>query len=372
VARAAGDSKKDAGKPGATASKKRNSNVFDDIADGVIDPIYCLTGAESFLVTECLRNLRIAVLGSETGGIEGLNYDVFDLKESGMLAPLASARTVTLLGGKRFVVAHGIDLLKSADLEPLRLYAEDPNPGAVLVLLCDKDEKVDGRLKTFTAMKKQGFIHEFNRLKDRELESWIANNAARRGYHFDGEAARALGQATGSDLGIVSMAIEQLATYAMDPKSPGKVSVTRADVEALIPDSREHQVFEIVRAITDGKRDKALALHGSLFGAIVGTKDRSGVSISLIGATARQMRNIWRARELVRAGQGGPGLAGQLGVPPFAVDDILSAARRISQRTLMTAIGQLYEADRALKSSRLDPQVLTSRLVQSLAEACAA
>jgi len=370
VARAVDSKKKDPEKPGSSTPKKRSGNVFDDIANGTIDPIYLLTGAESFLVTDCLRTLRAAVLGGETGGIEGLNYDVFDLKESGMLTALASARTVTLLGGKRFVVARGIDLLKAADLDPLRLYAEDPNPGSVLVLLCDKDEKVDGRLKTFAALKKLGFLHEFGRLRDRELESWIANNAARRGYRFDGEAARALGQAAGPDLGRISQAIEQLATYAMDPKSPGKVHVTRADVEALIPDSREHQVFEIVRAITEGKRDKALQLVGSMFSA--GTSPATTVSLLLVGAAARQMRSIWRARELVRSGMSGPGLAGQLGVPPFAVDDILSAARRISQRTLMAAIGQLYEADRSLKSSRIKPQVITTRLVQTLAEACAA
>jgi DNA polymerase III delta subunit len=61
-------------------------------------------------------------------------------------------------------------------------------------------------------------------------------------------------------------------------------------------------------------------------------------------------------------------IAGAVGVPPFFVDDVLVPARRMSNGALARGFERLYKADRALKSSRIDGELLLSRLVEGLAD----
>jgi DNA polymerase III delta subunit len=53
---------------------------------------------------------------------------------------------------------------------------------------------------------------------------------------------------------------------------------------------------------------------------------------------------------------------------PYFLDDVLVPARRMSPAALARALERLYRADLALKSSRVDPDLLVSRLVQELAQ----
>ena len=90
------------------------------------------------------------------------------------------------------------------------------------------------------------------------------------------------------------------------------------------------------------------------------------MALRLQGSLLHQLRRIWRARELLSAGTPARDLAGALGVPPFAVDELLGPARRATVATLAGDFQRLYRADRALKSSRTDPKVYLTRLVRSL------
>ena len=57
-----------------------------------------------------------------------------------------------------------------------------------------------------------------------------------------------------------------------------------------------------------------------------------------------------------------------MGIAPFFLDDVLVPARRMSHAALARSFDRLYRADRTLKSSRVDPDLILSKLVQELAE----
>jgi DNA polymerase-3 subunit delta len=82
----------------------------------------------------------------------------------------------------------------------------------------------------------------------------------------------------------------------------------------------------------------------------------------------RQLRQIWRAKELVAASVPRAEIAAKVGIAPFFLDDILAPAGRMSVASLRRSFLHLYKADRALKSSRIDPEVQMMRLVRQLAE----
>jgi len=59
-------------------------------------------------------------------------------------------------------------------------------------------------------------------------------------------------------------------------------------------------------------------------------------------------------------------MAAAVGLPPFFLDDVLVPARRMSVAALRRSFERLYQADRAFKSSRVDPEIQLTRLVRQL------
>lgn len=332
-------------------AKQETRDVLGDIAGGELAPIYCLHGSERFLVDRCLAALRKGVLGSEKAGATGLDYDVFDLKETALAQVLGAARTLPMFSKRRLVIAEGIDEVKAAELEPLVKYVADPNPRGCLVLVGDK---VDGRLRAFAALRKAGFLHEFTRLKDRDLVSWVAGEAKRRSLDIEPSAVQALAEFAGPDLGRVAHSLEQVALFAT-----GRIK--RTHVEELIPESRERGVFELTKAIGTGNVQLALSLVTNML------RNREP-ALKIQFMLLRQLRQIWRAKELSAASVPRAEIASAVGIAPFFLDDILVPAGRMSTAALKRSFMHLYRADRSLKSSRVDPDVQMLRLVRQLAE----
>ncbi len=333
-------------------AKQETRDVVGDIARGNLQPVYCLHGAERFLVDRCLDAVRHAVLGAS--GPNGFDYDVFDLKDAPLAQVVAAARTLPMFSKRRLVVGHGIDQVKAEALEALVKYVADPNPRGCLVLVGDK---VDGRLRAFQALRKRGYLYEFPRLRDRELIGWVAGEAKRRGLAIEPSAVQALAEAAGPDLGRLAQALEQVALFAAG-------RIMREHVEELIPESRERGVFELTRAIALGDVRLALRLVTNML------KNREP-ALKIQFMLIRQLRQIWRAKELTAAAVPRGEIAAAVGIAPFFLDDVLIPAGRMTTAALRRSFLHLYRADRSLKSSRVDPDVQMMRLVRQLAEEAA-
>jgi DNA polymerase III subunit delta len=339
------------------AAGRDTSDVLATIERGELSPIYCFAGEERYMVDRCLEAVRRAVFGPEGAQAAGFNLDVFDLKERGLGPVLDAARTLPMFAKRRLVIARGIDERKADELEPLLAYVADPNPSSCLVITASG--KVDGRLKVFAALRKAGFLHDFAHLRDWQLPDWLAAEARRRGLKVLPDAARALAEAAGPELGRLAQCMEQAALFAGDG-----VPVTRAHVEAVVPESRERGIFELTKAIGLGQKRDALRLVGNL---LANREPALRIEFMLV----RQLRQIWRAKELEAAGAPRPEIASRVGMSPHFLDDVLVPARRMSTGALARSFSLLYEADKCLKSSRVDPDIQITRLIAALCDQAA-
>ena len=332
----------------------RDEDIAADVARGKIAPIYCLSG-ERYLVDAAHAAIRAAVLG-QAGAAAGFNHDAFELKESGIDTCLATARTLPMMAKRRLVVGKGVDQVKADLLEPLVEYVADPNPSTCLILIGDK---VDVRFKAFVALRKAGYLHVFQPLRDNALAGWLRGEARARKIDLQPDAASTLADLAGPELGRLSQALDQLALY-----TNGK-PITLDDVEELVAETRQRNVFELTKTIGAGDVPRALALLANML------RNREP-ALRIQYMLARQMRQIWRAKELLGAGAARGEIASAVGISPYFLDDVLVPAKRMSRATLARAFERLYQSDVALKSSRVDEELLISRLVQALTEDAAA
>jgi DNA polymerase-3 subunit delta len=332
------------------SSDERGEDIAAEVARGAIAPIYCLSG-ERYLVDAAHAAIRAAVLG-QAGAAAGFNHDTFELKETGLGPCLGTARTLPMMAKRRLVVGKSLGELKAEQLEPLVEYVADPNPSTCLVLVADK---VDVRFKAFAALRKAGFLHVFQPLRDAALAGWLRGEARARKIDLAADAAGALAELAGPDLGRLSQTLDQLALY-----TAGK-PISLDDVETLVAETRQRNVFELTKTIGAGDVPRALALLANML------RNREP-ALRIQYMLARTMRQIWRAKELLAAGAPRGEIAAGVGINPYFLDDVLVPARRMSRATLARAFERLYQSDVALKSSRVDEDLLISRLVQSLAE----
>ena len=340
--------------PPPRKTKKKDapvSQILQQIEAGKAAGVYYLAG-ERYPQQLVLDALRAAIL---QGQQDAFNYELLHAKEDGISAILSAIRTMPMLGGQRLVVVREAQLLKSKDHERLLPYVERPSPGACLVLTADK---ADTRLKFFKQVAKHGVLFKGAPLRDRDVAGWVTDEARRQGITLKAGAAERVAASVGTDMGQLAMALEQLSIYV----GGADQAVTTRAVEELLAQTREHSIFELTNAVGRGQRQEALRVLRRMLEA-----REPGVKILVM--LVRHVRLLWSARELSAGGMPSKQVASQIGVHPFFVQDMIRQADRIGQRTLRRMHRSLFEADRAIKSSRLQDAMVLERLVLSLCPA---
>jgi DNA polymerase-3 subunit delta len=324
-------------------------DLLGELRRGELAPVYCLYGKERFLLARALDALRRAALEPAT---RDFNHDLVDARTTGAAHLVALARTLPMLGKRRLVEARGVEELRAEALDPLVAYLEQPAPETVLVLVA---EKLDARGRLYTALKKRQALCSFEPPRERELYAFVVAEVRARGGSIDEPAARLLAEVVGADLGQLAQAVEKLSLYVGEGGRIGE-----DDVATCVTETRVRSVFELANAVGQGDRIEALRLLRRML-------DERESPIGIVAMLARHFRQLAQVRELDQQRASKYDIASAIGVNPYFVEGLTSQARRLLPEALRQAFERLYEADTALKSSRVDDGILLERLVASLA-----
>ncbi len=306
-------------------------------------PLYVIYGKERFLVEREVERLREQVLDPRT---RDFNCEIFFGKETRPLTITQSARTLPMMAKRRLILVRDVDEMK-AELSELSAYVTSPSPETCLILVA---EKIDQRLKFFSAFKKHGKLIKCDPLYERQLPQFVRDEAKRRGAKMESGVAEAIVHEVGTELGQLADAIERLRLFA------GERAISLADVKETIVSSREHSVFELCNAIGGRNRARAFETLGTLLQA-------REPAVRIVAMLTRHLRQLWLAHEL--SGRD-VDLAAELGIPPFFVRDIVDQSRRFQASEFKQMHAALFAADRALKSSRLDDARILETLILKL------
>jgi len=180
----------------------------------------------------------------------------------------------------------------------------------------------------------------------RALASWVKAEAARQGVSMNGDAAQALGEATGPELQLLRHEIEKASLYA----GPGE-TVTRAHVLGTVSDVAEDPIWDLTDAIGEGRKAEALRVLGRLQAA-------GAPGPVLLASLAGHFRKLLRARH----GEDPKG-------HPFAVRKIQSQSQRYRPARLTACLSAIHEVDEVLKGAgQIDPELAMQRLVIGLSD----
>lgn len=303
------------------------------LKEDTVAPVYLLHGDERFLISRFVDRLKGLVV---IGPMADFNYARKKAQETTGAQVVADARSLPMMAKQRLIIIDDADKLKSADLEALLGYVENPVPETCLVLI---GKKFDLRRGFFKKANGRKMVHKAESLKENQVPAFISQRARNKKMKIDEQAVMAIAQAVGPDCAALDDAVERVGLYA------GGEEIHAEDVATVVSSVRTHSVFELVDAL--GTRKSAQVLR--LLSQLLSNREEP---IRINAMLARHMRQLLSVRIYRHQGMDQQGMMSALGVPPFVVKKLMAQSNGFRGPQLEAALRRLADVDLELKSSR--------------------
>jgi len=213
-----------------------------------LQPISVIYGTNTYLRRQTLHEV---ILRELAGGDPGLNLVRFEGPQAQPAQVLDDVRTFSMLGERRVVVVDEADGFLDKHREVLERYLKAPADSGCLILVCNT---FDARTRLFKAVKAGGESVECKPLRGQAVTAWIVATARETyGKGMSHLAAKRLCDHVGDSQEALDAEIDKLATYV-----GARREIDVPDVDAVVGNYREQNVFAVMDAIAAGDTVKAL------------------------------------------------------------------------------------------------------------------
>ena len=305
--------------------------IINDVKNGNFVPVYLLMGTEPYYPDlVCDEIIKYALTDSE----RDFNQTVFYGLDTDAGTVSSECRSYPMMAERRLVVVKEAQSMKT--LEDLSTYASDPMESTVLVILMH-GASADKRRALYKNVQKKGVVLVSDALRDYEMPQWITSFYKSRGLDIEPAAAALLAEYAGTDMSRIMLETEKMQKNLPE----GTVRVNAADIEKNVGISRQFSIFELTKALSYMKAEKALKIA-----AYIG----NGPKFMLLLATAPLYTHFYRILKYEAALLKNPAMsksdrAKLLGVNPYFMEEYDVAARNYPIRRCMKVISLLEEYD---------------------------
>lgn len=316
---------------------------------GRFSPLYLVTGDEPYFINtlSCCFLEKLLVPSAHS-----FNFNTFRGEETRPAAVLSVANTFPILSPRRLVLLQNADRLKD-DQGLLLDYCSNPADTTTVVFIA---EKPDLRKKLFSTLKKQATLMHCPRLRERELPSWIRQEAKKRGLHFSEEALWFLKEHLGVNLMAIHQELEKLALHqAGNDKNP---EITMDVVQRVIGNGRSHSIFELTNAVGQRDVEKSIRLLRNIL-------SEGAHPLFVLTMLTRLWRQMATAKTLIASGQSSA-VAKKVPMPPSLLRPFLQQLKKWSLEDIQRAFDLSLSADSQLKGSALKGISILEALILDL------
>ena len=319
-----------------------HDEFFKSLKTSVPTGLYLFEGEEEHIKRSALTQLEKTL---PLGAFPEMNQTT--LKDPSADQLIAAAETLPFMADSRLVVVRESGMLagKAKDYDEAesadQLKAYLPELPGTTVLVFYVRGQADKRKKLYQTLKKVGQIVTFDRLDQRQLQGYIARVMKKAGLSVTAEACDQLIYSVGDDLTTVLSETEKLIAYC-----DGRDSVTAEDIRAVCTARTEYRVFELAQTVLQGRSTQAFSMLRSML-------TEGEQPLMLLSLLNRQCRQVYDARLYADAGVPQASIAGKLGIPPFAVRQLMPLTRLYTPEALADMVRRCTEVEFEVKSGLL-------------------
>jgi len=271
------------------------------------------------------------------------NLDVLRGSEASIEAVASVLATPPMMAEWRVVVLQEVEALASSPKgrEVIVSVARKPPPGLALILLATIPSQ--SRARFYSDLKRLARSVEFQEISPNDVPAWLVEWARdQHGMVLEESAARALGAAVGTDLGVLAQEVEKLSSV-VDAGEPITLEVVKR-AGTRIPAQDRWEWMDLV-----GSRAFKKALEGL---PVLISQGESGVYLSMGLATHLLRLSVAKT---------GGSRALESCLPPhqrFLSRRLGAQVRGWSEEELRNALMGLRRVDRILKSTSLSEELV--------------
>jgi DNA polymerase III subunit delta len=246
--------------------------------------IFVVYGKNHRAVIEHIEKITERVLGQSDRQVSLTSFE----GDSAVLADvLDELRTLPFLSERRLIIVRDADVFIRTYRENLETYLENPSPTGVLLLV---PESFPGNTRLAKKAKKIGQVISCEPVKAQNLPRYLAEYAKQtHGVTLAPDAAALLVELGGDDSGMLCSEVDKLAAYVADPEHDRK-RIEAADVQTLVGNNRQFNVFNVIDVMTQGQAGLALKLLEQML-----SQDRDA-QYKAVGAFAWHFRRLYNGR----------------------------------------------------------------------------
>lgn len=219
-------------------------------------------------------------------------------------------------------------------------------------------------LKKKASFKKKSVLEqEFEPLEGQKLENWIKKEFKKYQTLIDPEALEGLVNFVGNNLWQMENEIKKLVNYKRDSFSPKSSSDERKieakDVKLLIKPKIETDIFKTIDAVSENKKDKALAfIHFHL--------EKGDSPLYLLTMINFQFRNLIIIKDLIEKNTPYYKIIGKSKLHPFVVRKSYQQAQNFTLQKLKKIYLKIFETDFRIKTGKIEPEAALDMLIAGI------
>ena len=330
--------------------------------------LYVLYGEDDFSLHQALEEIKRGI-GDQTALIT--NTSVLDGKQVTVEQLWTVCAAMPFLADKRLVIIHGLlerfepkvkagkkrkDTSASARQDghkSLSEYLVRIPESTVLVLIDGGIKSKNPLLRELAAKAK---VMSFPLLKESRLHQWIEKRVGEKGGSISPQAVDLLTRFVGGNLWIMANEIDKLVLFTLGRR------IEEEDIRRVVSYVQEANVFAMVDAILEFKAGVAEQLLEQLL-------QQGATPAYLLAMLSRQVRMIVRVKDLKSQRKSEAEIQNKLALASdFVLRKTSEQAGRYSLARLKEVYHKLLEADLAIKTGRLEPELALNILIAELCQ----
>ncbi len=224
--------------------------IFRDVRKGKIEPLYILTGQESYIMEELSGTIAS---GAMEESMEGFNFTLSYGADAEIGQFVNTARSFPFLSGRRVLIMREAEKLRGK-AEELVKYCKSPVDSSVMILLFNTHNETGRKIRmpriyrTLTGtVKRTGKVIKVDKLNYSDLKRWIVGKAKQLNVEISPSMAEIIVRTVGENLYDLSNELDKLSLYFENRK------VEKEDLINVIGDYRVDALFGFIDSLKPGQ-----------------------------------------------------------------------------------------------------------------------
>lgn len=310
--------------------------IAKDIKSGEFKKAYLIYGEEDYLKKQYKDKLKQALVGDDT-----MNYVYYEGKDIDVDDLISSCDTMPFFSDRKTIIVENSGFFKKAN-DKLAAYVKELPDYLVLIFV---EAEIDKRNKLYKAISTVGYVSEMGYQTSAVLKKWIATVLGAEGIKITLDACEEIIFMTGSNMELIKMELDKLASYVQDSKE-----VTVKEVREIVTSQTESHVFEMIEALVSHNQKRALSLYYDLLML-------KEAPLRILFLIVRQFNGILQTKDLTNRHVSNKEIAQALKVPPFVIGKYQSQARNFSLEEIKGALEFFADVEERTKTGKLDDKL---------------